>query len=133
MTGKANIYLDYCATTPCAKEVVKAMLPFFTEDFGNPSSPHTMGKQASAAVEAAREQISLLAGCLPEEIVFTSGATESNNIVLLGIAVREPSRKKILISSIEHKSVLEPTELLSEQGFIVTHLPVGDDLAKMAD
>lgn len=127
MPRTPNNYLDYNATTPCADEVVAAMLPFFTGEFGNPGSPHAMGRWAAAAVETARDTLADLAGCLSEDLVFTSGATESNNLALLGVARRTDERTKIVISSVEHKSVLGPADWLEEQGFQVIRLPVKPD------
>lgn len=124
MSSRKPIYLDYNATTPCAPEVVQAMLPFFSEDCANPASPHIMGREAASAVEIARGRIAHLIDCDPDEVVFSSGATESNNIVLLGVAYRHPARMKIVISAIEHKSVLEPGSWLAERGFTVVTLPV---------
>ena len=118
------IYLDYNATTPCAAEVIEAMLPFFSGDFGNPASPHAMGRVAAEAVEAARVRVAALVECAPDEIIFTSGATESNNIVLLGIVSQPRTRRKIAISAVEHKSVLEPCARLAQRGFAVITLPV---------
>ena len=104
------IYLDYNATTPCDPRVVEAMLPYFYEKFGNPSSrEHAYGRTAAAAVEQARERVAELINALPQEIVFTSGATESNNLAITGVAMaRVPARTRIVTTPIEHKSVLEP-------------------------
>jgi len=119
-----TIYLDHNATTPCAPEVLEAMLHYFTKEFGNPSSPHRMGRSAALAIGQARERLAALVSCEPEEIVFTSGATESNNIALLGAAMAARDRKKIVISAVEHKSVIGPCEFLETRGFDVVKLPV---------
>ena len=121
------IYLDNNATTPCAREVVDGMLPFFSSDYGNPSSPHAAGRKALRAVEAARLHIADAVGCDSADLIFTSGATESNNLALLGAAERaEPSRRRVLVGAIEHKSVLATCHLLTERGFIVEEVPVDD-------
>jgi cysteine desulfurase len=123
------LYLDHHATTPVDPAVVDAMLPYFTERFGNPSSRgHVFGQEAHAAVEAARVEIATLIGAQPEEIVFTSGATESNNLALRGGARSLAARgRHIVVSAIEHASVLEPARSLEREGFEVTRLPVTPD------
>ncbi len=119
------IYWDHNATTPCAPEVVEAMRRYWNEEYGNPSSSHIMGRRAAAAIKKAREQIGNLINCHPSEIIFTSGATESNNLLFLGILLTPRSeRNQIVVSAIEHKSVLEPARLLKEHGFEVIKLPV---------
>lgn len=127
MMDDRPVYLDYNATTPCAPEVVSAMLPFLESDFANASSVHLMGRRAAAAVVDAREAVSRCIGCDCGEIFFTSGATESNNIVLFGIANRKPRRHRIVVTAIEHKSVLEPCSWLAENGFEVVQIPVTSD------
>ncbi len=120
------IYLDYHATTPCDPRVVEAMLPYFTEQFANPSSAtHRAGKTAAKAVEQARRQVAELIGAEPKEIIFTSGATESNNLAILGLA-RHPNnkRRKIVTMAIEHKAVLAPGKHLEKLGFELVVLPV---------
>jgi cysteine desulfurase len=122
------IYLDYNATTPLAPEVRQAVLPLLDEVFGNPSSSHPYGLEAKRMVEEAREQVATLLGCQPEEIVFTSGGTESNNFALLGIAHARADRgRHVIVSAIEHPSVLEVCRLLEEEGFRITYLPVDRD------
>jgi len=118
------IYLDHNATTPCAPEAVEAMVPFLREEYANPASPHVMGRRANAAVEKAREQVAMLVGCAASEIIFTGGATESNNIVLLGVDHHKRQRDGIVVSCVEHKSVLAPCERLEEHGFPVLTIPV---------
>jgi cysteine desulfurase len=117
-------YLDNNATTQCAPEVVDVMLPFFAGKHGNPSSPHIYGRQAERAVSVAREQIAESISCNASDIHFTSGATESNNLIILGMAGSGTKRRKIVTSAIEHKSVLGPCESLRERGYEVRTLPV---------
>ena len=119
------IYWDHNATTPCAPEVVEAMRRYWNEEYGNPSSSHIMGRRAAAAIKKARELLGNLINCHPSEIIFTSGATESNNLLFLGILLTpRRTRDRIVVSAIEHKSVLEPASLLKEHGFEVIKLPV---------
>lgn len=127
MNAKPVVYFDHNATTPCAPEVVNAMQRFFRDDFANPSSGHFMGRRAAKAVEVARCQVAKLIDCSADDVYFTSGATESNNLVLLGLARNPDARKTIIVSSIEHKSVLEPCLRLSERGFNVVQIPVNQD------
>lgn len=122
------VYLDYHATTPCDARVLDEMLPWFTTKFGNPGSvTHAFGREAAEAVEKARGQIAALVGAEPREIVFTSGATESNNIAVKGAAHfhREFGRDHIVTLATEHKCVLESCAALEREGFRVTYLPVG--------
>lgn len=121
------IYLDYNATTPHDPEVVAAMRPFLEEEFGNPSSSHYYGHKPKQAVIMAREQIASLLNCLPEEIFFTSGGTESNNHAIKGIAEALRERgNHIITSQIEHPAVLEVGAYLEKNGFDVTYLPVDE-------
>ena len=123
-----RIYLDYAATTPTDPRVVKEMLPYFTDLFGNASSIHSFGQETKRAVESARETIARLIGAQPEEIVFTSGGTESNNTVLKGIAHAASGKgNHIITSAIEHHSVFETAQSLEKEGFAVTYLPVDGD------
>ncbi|MEO7189823.1 MAG: cysteine desulfurase family protein [Vicinamibacterales bacterium] len=124
--AQAPVYLDYHATTPVDPRVLEAMLPFFTEHFGNPaSSTHSWGWKAQAAVEAARKDVASLIGATAREIVFTSGATESNNLALRGVAaLTPPERRHIVVSAIEHKSVLEVAAALGREGWRVSVVPV---------
>jgi cysteine desulfurase len=119
------IYLDYNATTPIAKEVAEAMMPFILEDFGNPSSAHPMGRKAKEALERARGQVSALLGCVSSEIIFTSGGTESNNMVLKSLAWTMRNRgRHIITTRIEHPAIINAALFLMETGLDVTFLPV---------
>jgi cysteine desulfurase len=121
------IYLDHHATTPLDPRVLAAMLPYLREHFGNPGSPHAFGRVAEAAVERARAQIAGLVGAQPSEIVFTSGATESNNLALRGVAAfYRDLGDHLVTTAIEHKAVLETTDDLEAGGLRVTRVPVDD-------
>jgi cysteine desulfurase len=123
----ARIYFDHHATTPVESAVVSAMLPYFTERFGNPSNRgHAFGAEAHAAVEEARAQVAALVGAEAEEIVFTSGATESDNLALRG-ALRAARGRHAVVTSIEHAAVLEPCRTLEREGIEVTRLGVSAD------
>jgi len=123
-----NIYLDYAATTPTDPRVVQAMAPCFTEFYGNPSSLHAFGQTAKHLVEEARQTMASFIGASPEEIIFTSGGTESNNAVIVGIALaRRDKGNHIITSKIEHHAILEPCRYLEKQGYEVTYLPVDND------
>jgi cysteine desulfurase len=120
-----RIYLDYAATTPTHPEVMKAMLPYFTDSFGNPSSIHSLGQEAKEAIEKARNQVSALIGAKSEEIVFTGSGTEADNFALKGVALANQGKgNHIITSSIEHHAVMETCKFLEKQGFSVTYLPV---------
>ena len=120
-----RIYLDYAATTPTHPEVLKAMLPYFTESFGNPSSIHSYGQEAKDAVERARSKVAALIGAKSEEIVFTGSGTEADNFALKGVALSRQSKGDHIITSlIEHHAVLETCKFLEKQGFSITYLPV---------
>ena len=122
-----KIYLDYAATTPTHPEVVKMMLPYFTDTFGNPSSIHSYGQEAKGAVEEARGKIANLINAHDEEIVFTSGGTEADNFALKGVAfANESNGNHIITSSIEHHAVIKTCEFLEKRGFNVTYLPVDE-------
>ncbi|MDM7935275.1 MAG: cysteine desulfurase family protein, partial [Methanothrix sp.] len=123
-----RIYMDHSATTPVANEVLEAMLPYFSEKFGNASSLHSFGLEAKEALEASREKVAKLLGAKPEEVIFTSGGTESDNLALKGIAYRNREKgKHIITTSIEHPAVLEVCRKLETEGFEVTYLPVTAD------
>ena len=122
-----RIYLDYAATTPTHPEVVKAMLPYFTDVFGNPSSIYSYGQEAKGAIEEARVKVADLIGARGEEIVFTSGGTEADNFALKGVAfANETKGNHIITSSIEHHAVIETCKFLERRGFRVTYLPVDE-------
>ncbi len=129
MAVKLPIYMDNHATTPVDPRVVEAMLPYFTEKFGNAASRnHSFGWAGEEAVETARQQIASLINSTPKEIIFTSGATESDNLMIKGIA--EMFREKgnhIITQAIEHKAVLDTCKNLEKHGFEVTYLPVQRD------
>lgn len=120
------IYMDYQATTPTDQRVVEAMLPYFTENFGNPHSrSHSFGWEAEAAVEDSRAKLASLIGASPKEVIFTSGATESNNLAVKGVSRFYKERKDEIVTVItEHKCVLDACRHLEEEGFKVTYLPV---------
>lgn len=123
-----KIYLDHSATTPVDRAVLQAMLPYFSEKFGNASSMHSFGQEASAGVEKAREQISAFLNCDPNEVIFTSGATEANNLaikgVIDGVKKKGITQPHIITSLIEHDAVLEPCAYLTKQGCEVTFVGV---------
>lgn len=121
------IYMDHNATTPVAPEVFAAMAPWLQEHFGNPSSSHAFGRRAAQAVARAREQVAALLGAQPQEIVFTGSATEANNLALLGVArAVGPSKRHLVISSIEHPAVAAPAAALRDQGWEVSIVPVDE-------
>ncbi|MDD4163329.1 MAG: cysteine desulfurase NifS [Methanothrix sp.] len=128
-----RIYMDHSATTPVAPEVLQAMLPFFSDKFGNASSLHSFGLEAKEALEESREKVAKLLGAKPEEIVFTSGGTESDNLALKGIARRNKDKgKHIITTSVEHPAILETCRKLEKEGFSITYLPVtGDGLVDL--
>ncbi|MCA9505540.1 MAG: cysteine desulfurase [Spirochaetaceae bacterium] len=118
-------YLDHHATTPLDERVLEAMQPYLTDEFGNAAShTHAWGRRAAAAVELARERIAGALGAEPREIVFTSGATESNNLAILGLADARPSRRHVLTVATEHASVLDPVRALERRGVEVEILSV---------
>lgn len=119
-----TIYLDNNATTKVADEVLEAMLPYFTQLYGNPSSMHTFGGQVGQRIRDAREQVAALLGALPEEIVFTSCGTESDNAAIRSALLTRPDKKHIVISRVEHPAVHALCSHLSTQGYKVTELPV---------
>ncbi|MBA2564985.1 MAG: cysteine desulfurase [Gemmatimonadetes bacterium] len=121
-----GIYLDHNATTPTAPEVLAAMLPYFGECFGNPSSVHAAGRETRGALDEARRSVAELVGASPDEIVFTSGGTESDNLALRGIMSRAATRGRntLVISAIEHPAVLRAAESLAREGTALVTLPV---------
>lgn len=123
---KLPIYMDYQATTPMDPRVMEAMIPYFMEKFGNPHSrSHSFGFEAEEAVEHARKQVADLIGADPKEIIFTSGATESNNLAIKGVANFYKVKKNHIITlATEHKCVLDACRHLEQEGFVVTYLPV---------
>jgi cysteine desulfurase len=119
-----SIYLDNSATTPVAPEVVEAMSPYFSTSYGNASSLHALGRAAHRAMEESRGTIAEILGARPEEIVFTAGATEANNLALIGSALASADRKHLITTAIEHHAVLHTVEWLRTQGFDATVLDV---------
>ena len=122
-----RIYLDYAATTPTHPDVVKAMLPYFTDVFGNPSSIYSYGQESKGAIEEARVQVAELIGARDEEIVFTSGGTGADNFAIKGVAfANENKGNHVITSSVEHHAVIETSKFLQKKGFRVTYLPVDE-------
>lgn len=123
-----QIYMDHGATTPVDPLVVDAMLPYFTETFGNASSLHSFGQEATSALEQSRQQVAASIGAKPEEIIFTSGGTESDNLAIKGIAYRNSGKgKHIITSTIEHPAILNTCAYLEKEGFDVTYVPADSD------
>ncbi len=121
------IYMDHSATTPMREEVLEAMLPYFTEQPGNASSVHAAGRSARRTVEAAREEIASLLGAAPDEIIFTSGGTESDNLAVRGVAAAGRDGARHLVTcAVEHEAVLNTCRALAGDGFEVTVLPVDE-------
>ncbi len=118
------IYLDYNASTPIDPRVLDEMLPYLKDKFGNPSSNHTHGVALKAGIEQARERVAAILGCGAEEIIFTSGATEANNMVIEGVVASAPKGSHIITSRIEHPAVLEPCGYFERQGYPITYLHV---------
>lgn len=119
------VYLDHNATTPVLPEVLDAMLPYLTRHFGNPSSSHRIGRLAAEAVANARAQVAALIGAQPDEIVFTSGGTESNNLAIRGAAAAAgPDRRRIVTSAVEHPATAAPLDQLLAEGWKITTVPV---------
>ena len=123
-----KVYLDHSATTPSDRRVVEAMLPYLAEKFGNASSVHSFGQEARAAIDRARRQVAAFVGARANEIVFTSGGTEANNLAIRGICgAAQPDGKHIITSAIEHPSVRSSIQSLEQRGWEATQLPVYDD------
>ncbi|MCL2493118.1 MAG: cysteine desulfurase NifS [Clostridiales bacterium] len=122
---KRQVYLDYAATTPVKKEVLDAMLPYFTENFGNPSSLYTVGQNAKNAIAEARERVAALIHAQPQEIFFTGSGTEADNWAVIGGALwKQEKGRHIITTAIEHHALLHSGAYLEKQGFEVTYLPV---------
>lgn len=123
-----KIYLDHAATTPMIPEVFEAMKPYLTEEYGNPSSIYTIGQKAKNDMQIARTEIAEILGCYPEEIIFTSGGTESDNLAILGVArANKHKGNHIITTNIEHHAVIHPCEALEKEGFDVTYIPVEEN------
>ncbi|MBR4943164.1 MAG: cysteine desulfurase [Clostridia bacterium] len=124
-----RIYLDHAATTPLDGEVLKKMLPYFSEEFGNADSPHAAGRKAMGAVDNARDTVADLLGAKPNEIYFTSGGTEADNWAVIGGAYAQKAKGKthVIVSAIEHHAVLYAAEKLEKEGFTVTYLLVNEE------
>ncbi|MBI4294817.1 MAG: cysteine desulfurase [Chloroflexi bacterium] len=121
----SQIYMDHVATTPLHPQVLEAMLPYFKQNFGNPSSLYDLGQRASEAMDTARSQVAELVGGSPGEVLFTCSATEANNFAIKGLArAQEDKGKHVIVSSVEHFSVLYSARTLEKLGFEVTYLPV---------
>ena len=129
------IYLDHSATSPVDKKVLEAMTPYFMDSFGNASTLYSLGREARTAMESARKKIASLIGANPEEIYFTSGGTESDNIAIKGTVNRLKGKgNHIITSSIEHPAVYETCKYIEKNGFEVTYLPVGaEGIVKISD
>ncbi len=124
MTSR-RIYLDHAATTPVDPRVVEAMIPYFTEKYGNPSGVHALAQEAQRALEEARARIAAVLGCRPSEVVFTSGGSESDNAAIRGVArACRPCGNHIVTSAVEHHAVLHTCQELEREGFQVTYVPV---------
>jgi len=119
-----RIYLDHNATTPMYPKVLKAMLPYFKGSFGNASSIHSFGQEANRAVEKAREQVALLVGAEPREVIFTSGGTESDNFAIRGVLEATPKKRHVVTSPIEHHAVIYTLKALEKKGLELTTVGV---------
>ncbi|MGN1067099.1 MAG: cysteine desulfurase NifS [Candidatus Fimimonas sp.] len=136
-----RIYLDHAATTPCDKRVLEAMMPYFTEEFGNADSQHFFGRDTAKAVAEARATVAKIINCAPNELYFTGSGTEADNWALKGAALARKSKgNHVIISAIEHHAILTSAEWLQKNGFVVTKLPVDstglvsvEDLEKAID
>lgn len=123
-----KVYLDNAATTALSPRVLEAMLPYFTQYYGNPSSVHAFGREAKQGLDKARDQVAKALHCDPSEVIFTGCGTESDNTVLLGVAQRYGNKgKHIITTNVEHHAILHTCEYLEKQGYEVTYLPVDQD------
>ncbi len=123
-----KVYLDNAATTALSPRVLEAMLPYFTQHYGNPSSVHAFGREAKQGLDRARDQVAKALHCDPSEVIFTGCGTESDNTVLLGVAQRYGNKgKHIITTNVEHHAILHTCEYLEKQGYSVTYLPVDQD------
>ena len=123
-----KVYLDNAATTALSPRVLEAMLPYFTQYYGNPSSVHAFGREAKRGLDKARDQVAKALHCEPSEVIFTGCGTESDNTVLLGVAQRYGNKgKHIITTNVEHHAILHTCEYLEKQGYSVTYLPVDQD------
>lgn len=123
------IYFDSAATTKIAPEVLDAMMPYLTDEYGNAGALYGLGRTAAAAIKNARERVSTLFGCAPDHVVFTSGGSESNNTVFKGLrhVLKERGKTHLVVSAIEHDSVLRAAEMLTKDGFYITYIKPGPD------
>jgi cysteine desulfurase len=122
------LYFDHAATTPVKKEVLEEMLPYFSENFGNPSSMYSIGRRGKKAIDSARIKVSKVIGCEPKEIYFTSCGSESDNLAIKGVArANKDKGKHIITSKIEHPAVLNTCKSLQDEGFDVTFLNVDEN------
>ena len=121
------VYLDYNATTPLLPEVVDAMLPYLREHFGNPSSEHEIGRRARTAVEDSRQRVATMLGCSSDEIVFTSGGTEANNLAIRGVTEARPDHRHLVTSVIEHPATASPCHWLERHGYRISWIGVEAD------
>ena len=125
MKNPIKIYMDHAATTPTRADVLNVMLPFFDEQYGNPSSLYTSGRKSYSVIEKSRQNIANILGVEKDEIIFTGSGTESDNMAILGVArVNREYGNHILISAIEHKAVIEPAKQLEKEGFVIEYIPV---------
>ena len=121
------IYLDHAAATPVDPEILRKMLPYFSDRYGNPSSLYAFGREAKSAIETARATVGEILHVREKEIIFTGGGTEANNLAIFGLAQGADHGKHIIITKIEHDSILEPVQFLEKNGFEVTYIDVGED------
>ena len=119
-----KIYMDNAATTPVANEVLKAMEPYFSKEFGNPNSLYDLGQKARDAVEESRKIVANMINAKPEEIIFTSGGTESDNLAIKGLALGNENKRHVITTKIEHHAVLETCKWLEKNGYELTYLDV---------